>query len=692
MILKSAHIANFRSLRDVAISFGKQTAILGGNGAGKSTILKAIEKFYGPSTNVGIDDFFGKDIEKPIEISLTFTDFSEAEREIFASRIVEDEMNVVRVFDLRSGRASGRYYGFIKGHTAFEVIRNTEGQVPKKNAYNELRGSNIALYGDLPAVSRGGEIEAQLAEWESRHEDQCTVIRDDGQFLGFTNVARGSLSKSTSFVFIPAVRDAAAEAIDKGGTAIARLMELVVKSAVQRREDFQAWQEKTSLEYKALVSPENLEELGNLAAELTTSLKILYEDTAVSLEWQPAAGFEIPLPGAKVSLEDGGFQSSVEKQGNGLQRAFILTLLQHLARATVLGAQNQEQSDSQHEADAGHTPLPGVIPEIRGVPEPQLLIPGLILAIEEPELYQHPTKQRHFARVLSKLSDGSLPGVATNLQVIFASHSPYFVSTDRFDEVRLARRHPVSGVAHKECRLRGSSLRAVCDLLEPAHARPAGSFTETGLRSRLHIVTPELAEGFFADVVILVEGESDRAALKATAAIMNVDLEALEIAVLPVGGKNNLDRPAAIFKSLGIPTYGLWDCDQEANGIKGVDTNRALERLFGCAEAEIVDATTRIAENYACFEGNLEKTLQLELGAEAFAASLAAAKHQFSVEQNQDAIKSPAIMQLTLAALADQKLHSTSLESIVGRVCTLKERNTAIPEPRTAVVGDPEAS
>lgn len=33
--------------------------------------------------------------------------------------------------------------------------------------------------------------------------------------------------------------------------------------------------------------------------------------------------------------------------------------------------------------------------------------PDLILAIEEPELYQHPTKQRHFARVLDALSSGN---------------------------------------------------------------------------------------------------------------------------------------------------------------------------------------------------------------------------------------------------------------------------------------------
>jgi hypothetical protein len=480
-------------------------------------------------------------------------------------------------------------------------------------------------------------------------------------------------------VFIPAVRDAAADAIDKSGTAIARLMELVVKSAVQRRKDFQTWQERTSNEYKALVSPENLEELGNLATDLTTSLQLLYEDTAVSLEWQPAAGFEIPLPGAKVSLEDGGFQSSVEKQGNGLQRAFILTLLQHLARAIILNAQSQEKAgDEQEEMGEATAPLPGVIPEIRGVPEPQPLIPGLILAIEEPELYQHPTKQRHFARVLSQLSDGSLPGVATNLQVVFASHSPYFISTDRFDEVRLARRHPVPEVAHKECRLKESSLRAVCDLLESAHARHAGTFSATGLRSRLHIVTPEVAEGFFADLVVLVEGESDRAAMKAIASLKKVDLEALGIAVLPVSSKNNIDRPGAIFISLGIPVYGIWDSDKKTDTIEYESTNRALQRLFGSKETEIVGAGTRIEDGFACFERNLEDTLKEEFGNAALLVAIDACKQEFSIQRSDDVMKAPAAMEFVLSKLAEQGLNSPSLERILDRICALKSKNSAV--------------
>ncbi|MBP2274715.1 AAA ATPase domain protein [compost metagenome] len=46
MQLERARIKNFRSLRDIEVGFGGHTAFIGGNGAVKSSILKAIETFW----------------------------------------------------------------------------------------------------------------------------------------------------------------------------------------------------------------------------------------------------------------------------------------------------------------------------------------------------------------------------------------------------------------------------------------------------------------------------------------------------------------------------------------------------------------------------------------------------------------------------------------------------------------------
>jgi len=51
-------------------------------------------------------------------------------------------------------------------------------------------------------------------------------------------------------------------------------------------------------------------------------------------------------------------------------------------------------------------------------------IPNLILGIEEPELYQHPDRQRYLSKILAKISKHEIPGVARQIQVIYSTHSP----------------------------------------------------------------------------------------------------------------------------------------------------------------------------------------------------------------------------------------------------------------------------
>ena len=213
MILKRVSVRNFRSCRDTTVDAGNQTAIVGGNGTGKSTVLRAIERFYGQSTVVEIDDFFGRQVNEPIEIALTFTQFSELEKEMFAPRIHDDEMTVVRVFEASAGRNNGRYYGATRQHVAFAGIRSAPNATSQRTLYNALRQQG-GDYATLTAVSRADQIPDALAAWEVDHDGLCELGRDDGQFFGFTNVAKGALQKATSFVFIPAVRDASVDALD----------------------------------------------------------------------------------------------------------------------------------------------------------------------------------------------------------------------------------------------------------------------------------------------------------------------------------------------------------------------------------------------------------------------------------------------------------------------------------------------
>ncbi len=532
MQLERARIKNFRSLKDIEVGFGAHTALIGANGAGKSSILKAIEKFYSTSKNCDADDFFGRDQGQPIEIELTFHQLSDQEAASFEDRVRDGKLVITRVFD--GGPSSGRYHGIVPQIPDFVAIRAQSVATQKRAAYNALRDNNT-LYADLPSVGSAAAVDQALLDWETVHPAQLVLLPDDGQFFGFQNNSRGKLQKHTSFVFIPAVREASADAVDGKASVIGKLLELLVRSQILQRPDVKAFKAQMTEAYQALVSAEKMPELGKLAVTLTSDLRGLYQDAEVALNWREIGEIPVPLPMADVFLKDDGFGGPVDRQGHGLQRAFIFTLLQHLARTAAPDSDDAVAGDTRGGSSAG----PAVLAEA----------PTLILAIEEPELYQHPTKQRHFAEVLRGLSSGTLPGVQGHTQVIFCSHSPMFISMSKADEIRLIRRSASADGALKQCSLQALDLKSVVRKLERGWAKPVGSYSAQTLIPRLHILGAELAEGFFANGVILVEGRSDKAALMATARILGINFEAAGIAILSAEGKRTLTAPMSFSTS-----------------------------------------------------------------------------------------------------------------------------------------------
>ena len=637
MQLIHARVKNFRSLRELSVSFGSHTALIGGNGAGKSSILKAIEKFYS-AKGLEPDDYFGRDTSLTVEIELTFSSLTPAELATFESRVRDGQLVVTRIFDGSPG--SGRYFGSVPQNPAFVAIRNQGGAAAKLAAYRALRAAHADYNASLPAVASSTAAEEAMVAWENANPTALTLHPDDGQFFGFQNASRGALKRHTSFVFIPAVREAAIDAADGKSSAIGQLLEIVVRSAILQRADIVQFKNDMMTRYQELVAPESMPELGQLAGRLTADLKALYRDAEVNLAWREVAEFPVPLPIADVSLKDDGFGGPVDRQGHGLQRAFVLTLLQHLAKTSAHSTEEPANDDE----DA-----------------PVAQAPSLILAIEEPELYQHPTKQRHFTTVLRGLSNGTLPGVESPTQIMFGSHSPMFVSMDKADEIRLVRRTACEDSEYKQCELRSLDLAAIAAELEQAWGHPVGTFTPATLTPRLHILGTELAEGFFANGIVLVEGRSDKAMLHATAKLLGVNFEEAGIAVLSAEGKGNLDKPYAIFRALGIPTYILWDCDK-----KHSPANLALLRLASSDHARAeAPCQTVVSANHAHFEDTLEALMKQELTSEIHGACLAAACEPFGLTPNEDNHKVPEVMYQVLTNARLQGSECPTLEELV---------------------------
>ncbi|MEW6742536.1 MAG: ATP-dependent endonuclease [Planctomycetota bacterium] len=650
MIIKAVHVKNFRSILDERIDCDNLTVLVGRNGTGKSSFLRALEMFYDPKAAVSAEDFYAEDASTEIEIAVTYSDLGSEEESLFSPYLDGSDLTVAKVFSV-SGKKSGTYHGMKLQNPDFADVRNAGGKTETRNKYNEVRGTE--KYSSLPTVRNADQVEDELKRWESANPVSCTRMRDDGQFFGFTEVGQGYLGRHTRFIHVPAVRDAADDAIEGKGSCVTEIMDLVVRRTRASRKDFVALKDDTQKKYREIMEPTKLTELAGLQTQLSETLQYYAPEANVSLEWAKLIDVDFPLPKAEVKLQEDGYKSSVQRTGHGLQRAFIMTMLQHLVAAKAVEGATDEGLSSVKD-----------IPQQR---EPQL--PGLVLAIEEPELYQHPSRQRHMAAILLRLAQGTIPGVAKRTQVLYTTHSPLFVGLDRFEQIRLLRKADDAAGKPRVTKAVKAGLDAVAEELWIAGGRQGSKYTGVTLRSRLQaVMTPWVNEGFFADVAVLVEGEDDRAAILGVATSMKQDFDSHSISIIPCIGKNNLDRPLVIFRRLGIPVYVIWDGDDGKSDAKG-DDNRRLLRLVGQPEE---DWPCGVMDRHACLKTELESTLAQEIGDDLFDRLLSEAQAQVGIKSKKDALKNPVVLQRIVEGASANGKTSATLEGIVERIVALR--------------------
>ena len=673
MVIKSVHIENYRALEDVTVDFDSLTVLVGPNGIGKSCILRALELFYAVAPRYTADDFTRRDTSRAIKIRVTYDGLTEAELPLLGSHVQDGQLVVEKHLGWPAERGAQKLYGYTRRNPLFKAVRSAGSAAEAKEAYESMSLANPEL--ELPRYQNRDNALSNLDICELAHPEALAWEMDDGQFFGFKEVGQTRLDRFTRFILVPAVRDAALDAVEAKDSSLSQIMDVVVRARLTQKREFREFREATQRQYEEIVDPSQLHELDDLKQDLYATLTDYVPGALLDLTWIGGGEVSLPLPTAQLEIADrvGGHLGPVDRAGHGTQRALIFTLLQHLALAqTSLADTAEGATDEPSDRDGVASPLGG-------------REPTLILVIEEPELYQHPNRQRHFAGVL-----GQLAGLATlaesNVQVVYTTHSPLMVGLDRFDHVRLLR-PSTSGVDVRRCEL-GEVGRVVAAASGVSETAVTGDSTRSRLAA---LMTPWTNEGFFADSVVLVEGESDRAAIVAAArhcqgCTGGCDLNECGVAVIPCGGKNNLDRPWAVFRGLSLPVFVVWDNDEGSDGALARD-NRRLLRLLGLQEE---DWPVFVGEAAACLKGNLNALLGDELGAEDYERYMAEGCAEYGMDRTRADKNAVLVSELVSRAYGEGRRVPT-LDSLVLSICRssgAKERRTPAvtvggSEPRT---------
>lgn len=541
MQLKSLELFNFRCFEHETINFQKYNALLGSNNSGKSTILHALDIFFGSnqkSTLLKPDDFRVDGTENEIRIKVTFGDLTEDAQQDFQDYFRAGEICfLIKAQSDDEGNVKAHFHGVRNGINDFRLFFEAGNAAEKKEIYKTLQET----YTDLPNYTSAPVAKRALNDFEAGNPELTVEIESPVQAYGVAGPLH-LLNKYLQWVYIPAVKDAAEENFEAKNSAFKTLINRAVRSKIDWDNELQEIKNATYLEITDLTE-KNSQPLSDLQDQITTEFQLLTSTPSqVKLNWSDAAEtVNVAAPNALATIDDQSFEGDISHFGHGLQRNYLIALLNVNAKI----------------ATEGDT--------------------SLLLACEEPELYQHPPQARFLSNSLKELSD-------TN-QVILTTHSPLFITARELDAIRVVQKDYAQG----RSAVHSSTLQDHRDRISTAKGEdPIGlNASLAALHQHLQPVVNEL---FFARHIVLVEGPEDEAVLKTMLQLKNLQrkFDQAGAHIVRVDGKQNLINAISIAKGFNIPHFVVFDADTDK--VKEAKKNAQLHStIFSLLDEDIKD-------------------------------------------------------------------------------------------------------
>lgn len=568
MRLTHLDITGFRGLPQLAIEFEDELTILVGcNGAGKSSVLAALEWLLEGGKLSASDVHTGH--TGPVTVKATFGGLTAADREALG---VFSQSGTLEITRRVSG--AGEQPEVVARLTGTTALFDAALQRGKLDTYREPALADLADVGAPEPGRTAGALQSAARQalltadsvppsWAAQEVSAAELLAKNG-----------GLRQRFEFILLPA--GGASKDADTAWHSLQRLTDMFHDKAATASAMEEAHARADKVVDRAWRQAHKAASRG-IQRHAAADLRRVLPDAALSFD-PPARAKSMARKGDTLLsplVRLNGFDGEPRRHGHGVERAVVIALAQALAA-------KRASSDSNGDN------------------------PAVLVAIEEPELYQHPTQARVLSNSLGELA--ARPG----FQVAYSTHSPLFTPARRIEAVRRLHRD------HTRARVWRTTRGA---LLHSWNLKN----TPTGRTKALTKLSPELAEAFFARAVLLVEGPSEIGAFSAVAERLRMNLDEHGVVILNAGGITGIPRPLALLRQLGIPCFAVFDGDRgQVTGPDGRPTRRRagwdprsaekaqtcrndVVRITGDAAATVTHDHHEIAATWCQFEDELEE-------------------------------------------------------------------------------------
>ena len=551
MKLTELSITNYRALRDVAVPLSRFGCLIGENNSGKSTFLQALSLFFSGS-RLAPSDFF--DESQSIRIAVTFEDITDADlarlaeehRTRVAGIVKDGRLTLVRSYGT-DGRSSLLYNTLAPDDARFSpdsladlMTRQRAGQafVTKVvEAFPELDGIVDTTMNQEAMKQKIQELADRLPDGQKTAADQALP----------TGIAESIEPMLPDPIYIPAVKDLADDIKTTQSAPFGKILSILLQAVEPKLPDAKELFAELNAKLNRVQQPDGtvlddrLGEVKLIEATIEKYVQESFSDVALRISIPPPE-LKTVFSSARIYADD-GVDGLIDTKGDGLRRALVFSILRSYVE---LKAQLTPDTPADREAEPAPAPAE---PQVEPAPASYLLL------FEEPELFLHP-KAQHI------LFD-ALRVFAKEHHVLVTTHSPMFFG---------------SGATETFVKLRKVTDAAVAP--RPFTQVQPIDLADMTAKDQFQIICFENNNAaFFADTVVLVEGDSDYLLMPHIARTLNPEWDVAQVPVLfaRVTGKGNIRRYRNFFSRFGVCVPVIADLDLLVTGFDHIDPGNELK-------------------------------------------------------------------------------------------------------------------
>jgi putative ATP-dependent endonuclease of OLD family len=553
MRLTSLSITNYRALRDVTIPLSRFGCLIGENNSGKSSFLQALSLFFS-GTKLAASHFF--DESKPIRIAVTFEGIGEANlarladehRTRVAGIVNNGRLVLVRTYDT-TGKSSLLYNTLTPNDARFSaenISALVKGGRPGQAFVNKVVQAFPELNGVVDTTMNQDAVKQKIQELADSLPDDQKTAADQPLPTGIDKSIEPMLPDP---IYIPAVKDLADDIKTSESTPFGKILAILLQAVESKLPDAQRLFEELNAKLNRVQQPDGtvvdgrLDEVKLIESTVEKYVRESFADVALRITIPPPE-LKTVFSSARIFAND-GVDGLIDSKGDGLRRAIVFSILRSYvelkAKLAPVATPVEEPAQVAEPAQPQVEPAPA----------------SYMLLFEEPELFLHP-KAQHI------LFD-ALRVFAKEHHVLVTTHSPMFFgpgATETFVKLR-----KVSDAA---------TAPKPFTLVQPV------DLSDMTAKDQFQIICFENNNAaFFADTVVLVEGDSDYFLMPHIARTLDPlwDVAKVPVVFARITGKGNIRRYREFFNRFGVRVPVIADLDLLVNGFDHIAPGDAVKTL-----------------------------------------------------------------------------------------------------------------